>query len=46
MVSTGEVEKMDSFPDGLVVKNARAVSLSVDAEVFSPRGGALRRGPC
>ena len=35
MVSTSEVGKMDSFPDGLVVKkNARVVSLSVGAEVF------------
>ena len=45
MVSTSEVGKMDSFPDGLVVKkNARVVSLSVGAEVFSPEavpsGGA------
>ena len=45
MVSTSEVGKMDSFPDGLVVKkNARGVSLSVGAEVFSPEavpsGGA------
>ena len=38
MVSTSEVGKMDSFPDGLVVKkNARVVSLSVAAEVFPPR---------
>ena len=37
VVSTSEVGKMDSFPDGLVVKkNARVVSLSVGAEVFSP----------
>ena len=45
MVSTSEVGKMDSFPDGLVVKkNARVVSLSGDAEEFSPEavssGGA------
>ena len=33
VVSTSEVGKMDSFPDGLVVKkNARVVSLSGDAE--------------
>ena len=48
VVSTSEVGKMDSldsFPDGLVVgQNARAVSLSVDAEVFPP-GGALGRDP-
>ena len=37
MVSTSEVGKMNSFPDGLVVKkNARVVSLSGDAEEFSP----------
>ena len=42
---------MDSFPDGLVVKkNARVVSLSVGAEVFSPEavpsGGApTEKGP-
>ena len=48
VISTGKVEMMDSldsFPDGLVVKrNARVVSLSADAEVFSPEvvpsGGA------
>ena len=41
VMSTSEVEKMDSldsFPDGLVVKrNARAVPLLADAEVFSPK---------
>ena len=37
MVSTSEVGKMDSFPDGLVVKkNDRVLSLSGDAEEFSP----------
>ena len=37
MVSMSEVGKMDSFPDGLVVKkNARVVSLSGDAEEFFP----------
>ena len=45
VISTGEVEMMDSldnFSDGLVVKrNDRAVPL----EVFSPRGCALGRGP-
>ena len=48
VISTGEVEMMDSldnFSDGLVVKrNDRAVSLSAEAEVFSPEavpsGGA------
>ena len=36
-VSTSEVGKMDSFPNGLVVKkNARVVSLSVGVEKFSP----------
>ena len=48
VISSGEVEMMDSLdncPDGLVVKrNARVVSLSADAEVFSPKavpsGGA------
>ena len=48
MVSTSEVEKMDSldsFADILVVKkNAMAVPLSADAEVFSPRGSDLGRG--
>ena len=37
VVSTSEVGKMDSFPDGLVVKqNVRVVSLLCDAEEFSP----------
>ena len=40
VVSTSEVEKMDrldSFPDGLVVeRNAGTMSLSADVEVFSP----------
>ena len=37
MVSTSEVGKMDSFPEGLVVmKNDRVVSLSVGAEEFPP----------
>ena len=37
MVSTSEVGKMDSFPEGPVVKMARVVSLSGDAEEYSPR---------
>ena len=51
VVSTSEVEKMDSFPDGLVVeRNAGTMSLSADAEVFSPEavpsGGApIEEGP-
>ena len=46
MVSTSEVGKMDSFPDGLVVKkNARVVSLSGDAEEFSPQGCVLGGAP-
>ena len=45
VVSTSEVGKMDSLLDGLVVKkNARVVSLSIGAELFSPEavpsGGA------
>ena len=51
MVSTSEVEKMDSLPDGLVVKkNARMVSLSGDTNKCSPEavssGGAPEgKGP-
>ena len=54
MVFTSEVEKMDSldsFPNGQVVeRNAGTVSLSADAQVFSPEavpsGGApIEEGP-
>ena len=45
VMSMSEVEKMDSldsFPDGLVVKrNTRVVSLSGNAEVFSPEAMPL-----
>ena len=45
------MDNLDNFPDGLLVeRNAGAVSLSADAEVFSPEavpsGGApIEEGP-
>ena len=47
VVSTSEVGKMDSFPDGLVVqRNARVVPLSGDAEIFSPEVVSSGGGGC